>query len=705
MMTDDLPILAGKTDQKHCIMTRCILPGPRFILRAIIMAWGITGSAGTLPAQWQPLSGPFNCTITGIVQVDSLIFAGTEQSGLYYSENSGATWKYLAHEQGLFHVKGFSRSDNDLYVIGRSKVYVMALDALIWKDIIEVPGYPRDIAHSGDRLWMLDQNRYLYMLNQQSGSWESVPGMEQKSFSAFHPTDNGLFISNNQSVWHWDATIGQWHMLGYPLASGGISAVYKWEGHLFVGTLQHGLFVIRDGKVDWEHIPLPVPDARVQVVAGDDQYVYAGTVKGFARASDPAEAWEVLDVPFHSNWPATMLASKDLVMVGLHNGGMLMSMDHGEAWMYRNEGFHCADIKDMLIHDNHIFAAVMGGGVIRCDSDGQQCQYWNEGLESYLSYRLAVSSDRLFASSYDHGLFELAANNVWQPVLQDNEILRARNLFGQGDTLWFNQVNSAHIYHYLPVSGQLDSMLTPIISGGTGQGVYVYKDTMFLYSGQYSTDHGETWVLVPKMFGDPFEGYYGTDAHLFAMGQRWLYRLDKENLAWERIYTFPVNGLLDFEGGLLAATYYNGIEYGTAEGNDWFQVNQGLDCFYMENVLIHAGYVYAGARDRGIWRIPVHLMSQMTPLQPTDLIGTTLRSPYPNPSHGAVMIPVTVGAGGDFRIRINDIHGRMVHEVFSGHLDRGDHHFQWMTRQVPPGMYLAVLHSGALQETVWILVP
>lgn len=70
-----------------------------------------------------------------------------------------------------------------------------------------------------------------------------------------------------------------------------------------------------------------------------------------------------------------------------------------------------------------------------------------------------------------------------------------------------------------------------------------------------------------------------------------------------------------------------------------------------------------------------------------------LGAPYPNPSTGAVTVPVQLGAGSNVRLVAYDVLGRTVAVLYDGRLEPGPHRFV-LEAALPAGVYLVRATAG-----------
>jgi aminopeptidase N len=90
----------------------------------------------------------------------------------------------------------------------------------------------------------------------------------------------------------------------------------------------------------------------------------------------------------------------------------------------------------------------------------------------------------------------------------------------------------------------------------------------------------------------------------------------------------------------------------------------------------------------------------------TSPTAMELRTVYPNPAPSAVLrtAPLSVRGTSDVTLRVHDVLGRMVREVYNGTLSQGEYSMKVELHGLPAGVYTLVLRSGTTSTTQPVLV-
>ncbi len=209
-----------------------------------------------------------------------------------------------------------------------------------------------------------------------------------------------------------------------------------------------------------------------------------------------------------------------------------------------------------------------------------------------------------------------------------------------------------------------------------------------------SDDDGRTWTLVREGSVDAIAPIDGGRFLIVTIGEDGTYRLARASetgAAWELLG--PAAGRPD---GMIRAAdgavylFGAGIQR-TADGGDtWQTVTDGLPDGRVSVLTQDAeGFLYAGT-PLGVARSARTAVADAPGPAP---IVPMLSRPFPNPARGSATLAFTLSDGGDVDLGLYDVLGRRVATLAQGAFGPGRHAAAWDASSVPPGLYLAVLHT------------
>lgn len=275
-----------------------------------------------------------------LVVKDSVIFAGTNGDGLSMSRDSGKTWEDCNITPGSYDVKAIATNDNDVYVAIHPDIYISSDNGESWTKQTE-----QDVSMVGiTDLIAVDDT--LYATTDGEGILKS--------------TDKGK----------------TWSSLNFGLPTEGILSIDVTDHGLFAGSTYDGVIKSVNKGISWEY------------------------------CNNGLKAYDFYSIA---------IAGNNLI-AGTFGGRIFHSADKGNTWTLVNKTssmiFGADYIWDLLSVDSMVFAAVEGVGVLRSTDNGQTWNKFSNNLSSSC-YSLAIDGQRLLAGG-DHEVFQTTiTENDW----------------------------------------------------------------------------------------------------------------------------------------------------------------------------------------------------------------------------------------------------------------------------------------------------
>ncbi len=216
-------------------------------------------------------------------------------------------------------------------------------------------------------------------------------------------TDRGIFVSND--------TVARWTLLS---SSGSVLPVDSYTsldfdasepGHLYAGTMHHGVFASNDGGTTWFSASngLPLGTAINSIVFDADQHrLWVATSLGVYRSTNGGQSWNA----FNNGLPAGIVAyvvqtvsgTPSLVYLGT-NRGFYSSRNAGASWTAAKEHLAGTGIHQILqdfrtSSSGTTLYIATDAGIFRSDDSGQNWISVGSGLpRSQPVYALAFGAD------------------------------------------------------------------------------------------------------------------------------------------------------------------------------------------------------------------------------------------------------------------------------------------------------------------------
>ena len=355
------------------------------------------------------------------------------------------------------------------------------------------------------------------------------------------------------------------------------------------------------------------------------------------------------------------------------------SSDNGTTWEIINNGLEGHDVWDLAVSGEDIFAST-NDGVFRSTNNGATWKTVNFGLlDSSNITVLAAAYPNLFAGSAYGGVY-LSTNdgNSWSHVDSSLAITIIRALVVKGAYLFagtldagvfrssdngsnWQQINSGLAHDWImafAVSG------SNIFAGTLTNGVYI------------STDNGSHWSAADSGLGESAGGlsFAVSDTNLF-------------------VSTGPVYG-----------HDIGGVFHSTDNGTTWAGANSGFPFnLTVWTLAVNSTYIFAQTGS-GVWRRALSDIDNVGSAPSHLPTNFTLRQNFPNPFNPTTTISFSIPARSATSLKVFDVLGREVTTLVSGELEAGSYTQQWNAINIPSGVYLYRLRSGALSAAKKLLL-
>ncbi|MBN9657930.1 MAG: hypothetical protein J0H49_07115 [Acidobacteria bacterium] len=119
------------------------------------------------------------------------------------------------------------------------------------------------------------------------------------------------------------------------------------SGIIYAGTFQHGIYVSRDGGVNWKQINVGLLDIDIQSIVVDpyqQDHVLIATGSRLHVSNDGGESWQQTQQDVRARVLLADPDSRGLIYAGTYNAGVLVSRDGGATYDPLGEGLNNAEV-------------------------------------------------------------------------------------------------------------------------------------------------------------------------------------------------------------------------------------------------------------------------------------------------------------------------------------------------------------------------
>lgn len=354
------------------------------------------------------------------------------------------------------------------------------------------------------------------------------------------------------------------------------------------------------------------------------------------------------------------------IFAGTSANGVYRSDDNGSVWIQKNTGLkNFLFVQTMSAWNNFVYAGTSGGGFFYSTDYGDSWIQSNQGLSQLNIKALLSDSTGVYAGLIIAGIYRTTNNGLnW-----------SRFALGEGDLLYSISSKS------------------PKFCIGLEGGIYRSTNSGINWNIFIS---GLTNLSVRSVIQSDDKAYCGT----FGGG---IYYSDSGDSQWHSINSglpdLKVRSLFLNGASLFAGIDGDGIFYFNQSSGIWNEVNQGLTDTNISSMTVKDNYFFAGSSSGKIWKRPLSEIVTGINQYAAEVKEFQLYQNYPNPFNPSTSISFYMPEWNRVTLKVFDISGREINEVYSGFLPEGKHIKYWNGENYSSGIYYYTLQSGPFSQT------
>jgi len=570
-----------------------------------------------------------------------------------------------------------------------------------------------------------------------AAAWERVRRVDRRSYGGYSSAiyrsmdggDNWIKLSN-----------------GLPLSSGRIGiAISKSNPDVLYsihvdensGKLK-GLFKSKNGGDSWfsinrnkiNDVPYMWWFGKISVDPNDDNLVY---VQGFKmhKSIDGGSNWATIFSGSHVDQHSIAInpKNKDFLIAG-NDGGVYISNDGGHSYTKSNSlpvtQFYTCEIDNSL--PARLYGGVQDNGTIRTNTgaiNDWQRIFGGDGFKVLVD----PNDNNFIYAEYQYGGFYRSTDGGIS--FNNGSIgIHYSDRSNWNTPVIFNPSNSNQLFlgtnklylsidraqSWTPISPDLTTnpkqnnlvygtITTISVSPIKNEIIYVGTDDGLV---QVTNNAGNSWKIISKnlpnrwvtnVTSDPvdfksayvtFSGYrYGSNrGHIFKtidFGNNWI------DISGD-LPDIPINDFVKtpLDGNLYIATDI-GVFYSINEGINWNLLGLGIPNVIITDILFHSdsNILIAATYGRGMYKISLKYINGVS--IPQEKIASI--KVFPNPFKNHLEINFEVINSDRYAVLIYNLEGEKVKSIYNGHLNSGNHVFEYNTTALPPGIYFCIIKS------------
>lgn len=643
-----------------------------------------------------------------------IVLCGTSFMGgniVYRSTDGGQTWTMTSYSgTDVRSIEFFPQSSDNVLLIGGG----------IYKST------------DGGNSWVFKQN---------ANNGRAFCFKRNNPDTIFAATGDGLLISTDQG--------DTWTNTPFDKHSYGIVADPEAPDSLYVAGWVHGVFRVRDNGNSYDSLGLGNKYNTSIAFDSVDRKIYVGGFAGNGRvrvSDDLGRSWyEYRTDQIFDSWindvevPAN---NPNKVIAGCWSAGILTLTPPDSVWQLSSTGINQGVIRSIAVAPTDSGIIYVSGSMIGVWRSTDQGYTWStnpQGLTwgkshqtEYFPSGLAVSPtdpDVVFATFW--------GNPAYHAVLKTTD----------GGQTWEEKTDGLDTippgYHinWIATHAQTHDTLYLATTYGVFKSTdagetWVKKSSHFLYwievdpvepnrlytttacAAYYSSDGGETWVdrsnglsnmsdvmmievdprnnniVYAALCGletfDPLSGIYKSTDY----GAQWVRQssgLPGPPIMRPRVMVDTKNDYIWATTPLLGQSI-PGVYYSGDQGSSWFPGDQNLNT-NRTMFLALGNYPLLGTQHSGIW-----FYGELPVVENQSINRSSIISVYPNPAFGPIKIEYALTKRSIVKIRIIDVAGRVVKDIFDDISGPG-HHSMIFQSDIPSGVYFVEIETNGQTST------
>lgn len=573
--------------------------------RFLVLA-GLMAVCGLVRAQWIQTTGPTGGVVKNLTVLGSTVFAATEYSGVFYSNDYGNNWTRTVYgtNNGL-PVYSFAVAGTVIYGCGYNELFISPDQGYSW-ETIQIPQgsggaiaiYSSDIYIGGEGV------KGVFRCSIGDTSWVSE-GLQGISINSLSTGAGAIWAGTNDGVWRSQG--GVWARV---LGGTGFDCMAFSGTTIFAGSHNDGVFASENNGVTWTLVESGARTApNTLLIAGNE--IYAGCWNGIYKSSLSGNInWTQVCNGLDFYRVYSLAYAGNIIFAGVC-GGVYVSRDGGGSWSRRNSGLIGTNCL-LRSRDGRMIARANPNGFWYTTNKGDDWTEISNGLNRYDHVLLELHDLTFGGSTYYAGTEAGVYHSVDQGSnwICDTAGLTSGYVYAlavAGSTLFAGTANGVfradkNVLHFSPFtegmpSENINVLLTvadtDIWVGTCGNGIF-----------HRGISGAEPWKAINNGIGDLcVNTIAGDPSCMFTGTHDGFYRSYNQGASWEKIenpWFGRVSGIA-VKGDTVIVMSDFGIWYSKTRGSSFSDITS-LYFFGGPSILIGDQEVFVGTTDVGVWK-------------------------------------------------------------------------------------------------------
>ncbi len=514
-----------------------------------------------------------------------------------------AEWRQLPGPANANATK-IAASETHLFAINWSGLYVRGIDEVRWqRSVYSQNGEERaiDLHYHKGSLYIIAHHS-IYQSDDNLASYREIDKpIDDSGFFDGHSNENFLATMAKKGIYASQDKGASWIKIQPPPGynPGGSFGRFPQcaitESYVLVNAGVNTILRTKDQGVTWESVPLAISvEVLSDAFALRNDEVYFASQLGIAYSSDQGSNWTVLPAELPEGVIPTAICLKDdaLVVANGTTKGVCELREGSSEWrVLTQKGLPSANVWDILVppaHPDRLVASLFQSGIFELAEDDTWHGQSDGIAPSTAILSLLCEEETMFAATADYGLHRSSdGGQSWTNLVSSVPIKPILALQRQGDMVYAGGINGLFVSSdngdsWQQVTSGLpeDLIVEAIAAAGDVLLVGSRKHGMYCRSSKSAA-----WRLCDdKVLADgAVTAISASDNALWVSNNsRELYRSVDNGLSWQALDSFESEGAINgisVRAQTILVSSRSGLYLSRDEGSNWENVSGELSSF------------------------------------------------------------------------------------------------------------------------------
>ncbi len=651
----------------------------------------------SLFAQWK--SFDFNTPSGGYVNFifaeDNHLLASASEEGVYESFDSGSNWRYTGLKEPIFEVLDFAKNDTFMFAASTHGFFKKRILDDSWELVdSSFNGSYNDVEVQDSNVFLINTYEGFFKSSDNGKTWYQMDSVfNQAGFRSLTVQDSTIFVSTYEHIYKSNDLGLTWTVSDSGIGFNGFNSLNLCDSIITCLTSLNGAIISKDLGKSWNPIDSSKYEMRIQAQRLIGRNLFFATHYGIFKYSIDSNI--IKDISYNlPNINTFSISENDSFLFVSTENGVYKSYKDSENWISCNNGLNAIVIEDFARNEERLFACSFNYGLFISDNKGGNWKLLQNEINQKRIYAVFANEGSVLVGT-DFGLYlsrdngqnwELVSDLKAQSIILVDTTIYAGGfngfLFSKNNGFTWEKTN----YWWLENIRTMASIGKSIFLGINLKGVIVYEnDSAFVRNDGLGLNGKSVAHLV------------AIDSTIYNITYTESYVSKNLGRSWEPIDLQEFGGIINTSTNI-GDNYFIGTQNGIYQSNDkgvnWEAINDGNKIHDVKTIFVDNFNLYASAGGK-IWQKP--LTELLTSADGTNRELNhkfVIHQNYPNPFNPITNIDYSIPYNCFVTIKIYDLLGREMTTLVNELKTSGYHKLEFDGRNLTSGIYFYRINAG-----------